>query len=188
MSEDQSYSIGKATDKDVALALSLRKKLFHHMGVPDEALLDTVDDVLFKLYKAAYLRGEMVHFIAYDENRNPAAIAGALLKRDFPYLLFKPGVYGWIIDVYTEPAHRGKRLATKLLELTHNWLRECGVQEAKLISAGADARRLYQRIGYRSTWEMSFNLAGMPTYNEMMDVRGENPLDPPQHIKKEKDL
>lgn len=177
MSEDQSYFIEKATKKDVPLALTLRKKLFHDMGVPDTALLDNADEVLNELYQDAYLRDEMVHFIAYDENGIPAAIAGALLKRDFPYLLFKPGYYGWIIDVYTVPEHRGKKLATKLLELTHNWLSECGVQESKLISAGADARRLYQRIGYRSTWEMSFNLADKPTYNEMMDVRGEKPGD-----------
>lgn len=172
MSEDQSYFFEKATIKDVPLALNFRKKLFHDMGVPDTALTDNSDEVLNTLYQDAYLGDEIVHFIAYDKNRIPVAITGALLKRDFPYLLFKPGFYGWIIDVYTEPAHRGNNLATKLLELTHNWLKESGVQEAKLISAGADPRRLYQRIGYRSTWEMSFNLADKPTYNEMMDIRG----------------
>jgi GNAT superfamily N-acetyltransferase len=175
MDGNQTYSVEKATEKDVALILALRKKMFREMGVPDTALLDDADDVLLALYRDAYRRDEMVHFIAYDENRNPAAVAGALLKRDFPYLLFKPGDYGWIIDVYTEPGRRGKNFAAKLIALTHDWLREKGVREAKLISAGADARRLYRRIGYRPTWEMSFNLAEEPTYNEMMDARGAGP-------------
>lgn len=174
MSEDQRYSIVKASEEDVALALSLRKKLFQDIGVPDSALLEDVEDVLSALYHDAYRKDEIVHYIAYDAEGNPAAITGALIKRDFPYLTFKPGSYGWIIDVYTEPAHRGNKLATRLLDLTHNWLREKNVSEAKLISAGADARRLYQRIGYRSTWEMSLNLADEPTYNEMMDVRGKS--------------
>lgn len=173
MNEKKVFTIEKATEKDVALALSLRRKLFHEMGVPDTALLDNVKDVLDTLYREAYRRDEIVHFIAYDEDGNPVAIAGALLKQDFPYLLFKPGYYGWIIDVYTDPAYRGQKLASRLLEKTHDWLREKGVQEAKLISAGADARRLYQKIGYRPTWEMSFNLTEEPTYNEMIDARVE---------------
>ena len=173
MNEGKKFTIERATEKDVALALNLRRKLFREMGVPDTALLDNVKDVLNTLYCEAYRRDEIVPFIAYDEDGNPAAIAGALLKQDFPYLLFKPGYYGWIIDVYTEPAYRGQKLASMLLEETHNWLRKKGIQEAKLISAGADARRLYQRIGYRPTWEMSLNLTEEPTYNEMIDARGE---------------
>lgn len=153
----------------MSLALRLRKKLFCETGVPDAVLLNDSDDRLHAFYRDAYRHDEMVHFIAYGEDGDPVAIAGALLKRDFPYLLFKPGSYGWIIDVYTEPTHRGRGLATRLLSLTHDWLRERGMQEVKLISASKGARRLYQRLGYRSTSEMSLNLSDRPTYNEMID-------------------
>ena len=101
------------------------------------------------------------------------AIAGALIKNDFPYYLFKPGFYGWIIDVYTEPDYRGRKLATKLIDLTQEWLKKKGVKEAKLIASGSEARKLYEKLDYKATWEMSRNLSGIPTFNEYIGQRGD---------------
>ena len=169
---DNDYSFSQATESDVPLALKFRRLLFDEMGVPDESLIDNSYYLLQKIYASEYRESRIMHFIARDSEGIPVAIAGALLKTDFPYFLFKPGYYGWIIDVYTAPAHRGRKLATRLHELTRQWLIEKGVTEAKLIASGADARRLYQRIGYRPTWEISLNLTGKKTYNEIIDVRG----------------
>ena len=164
------YTIRQATVEDVPLAIEFRQKLFAEMGVPNEAFIDNVYGQLTEIYRDLYTKEEIVHFIAYDGER-PAAAAGALIKCDFPYYLFKPGKYGWIIDVFTNPFHRGRGLAAQLIERTHEWLVAKGVQEAKLISAGAEARRLYERLGYRATWEMSMNLTMQPTYNEFIDAR-----------------
>jgi GNAT superfamily N-acetyltransferase len=158
---------------DIPLALNFRRSLFDEMGVPDNSLIDHCYDVLFKLYQEEFDEGRMQHFIAYNGEHEPVAIAGALMKTDFPYYLFKPGYYGWIIDVYTLPKYRGKKLASQLLELTQQWLVAKGVQEAKLIAAGSAARRLYERLGYRATWEMSVNLSGNRTYNEFIDMKKE---------------
>jgi GNAT superfamily N-acetyltransferase len=164
------YIFKKSTSADIPLALDLREKLFGEMGIAEKALLDDARARLFEIYSHAYEIDEMAHFFAYSAGGDIAAVAGALLKRDFPYLLFKPGYYGWIIDVFTEPAHRRRGLSAKLLELSHEWLRGKGVWEAKLISAGSEPRRLYERLGYRQTWEMSFNLTNQPTYNEFVDA------------------
>jgi GNAT superfamily N-acetyltransferase len=164
------YSFREASPDDIPDALCLRAKLFAEMGIENASLLDDVGAELFEIYSAAYKAGEIIHYFARSRDGEIAAVAGALIKRDFPYLLFKPGYYGWIIDVYTEPEHRGRGLATKLLALTHEWLVKKGVREAKLISAGAAPRRLYERLGYRPTWEMSLNLSGKPTYNEFIDA------------------
>lgn len=165
------YEIVAGTEKDIPLALALRKRLFAEMGVTADALLPNVDEVLFDTYIRAYQDGGIRHFFAYTASGEPAAVIGALIKTDFPYFLFQPGYYGWIIDAYTEPEHRGHGLASILLARTHQWLLEKGVHEAKLIAAGADARRLYERLGYRATWEMSVNLSGGKTYNEFIDER-----------------
>ncbi|MFZ1642283.1 MAG: GNAT family N-acetyltransferase [Candidatus Contendobacter sp.] len=158
---------------DIPLALNFRRILFDEMGVPDNSLIDNCYDILFKLYQEEFEEGRIQHFIAYNGEHEPVAIAGALLKTDFPYYLFKPGYYGWIIDVYTVPKYRGRKLASQLLELTQQWLVAKGVQEAKLIAAGSAARRLYERLGYRATWEMSVNLSGNKTYNEFIDLKKE---------------
>lgn len=159
-------------EKDIPLVLEFRKTLFKEMGVPDQSFIDNAYEILNELYIKELKEGRIRHYIAYDSENVPVAIAGAILKNDFPYFLFKPGYYGWIIDVYTVPQFRGKKLATKLLKLTHQWLLQKGAQEAKLIAAGGDARKLYETLEYRDTWEMSLNLSGNKTYNEIIDLKG----------------
>lgn len=167
----EKFTIRAGTEQDIPLILAFRKRLFQETGVTADALLPDVDTILNDLYHKEYSAGTMRHYIAYTEENVPAAVAGGLIKTDFPYHLFHPGYYGWIVDVYTLPEYRGRKLATKLLEHTNQWLKEKGVYEAKLIAAGSEARRLYERIGFRPTWEMSLNLSGAKTYNEFIDAR-----------------
>lgn len=174
MNEDNgAFTFIPAEKEDIPLALQFRRCLFEEMGVPETALIDDSYGVLHKVYNEEFKAEKIRHFIAYDKNNQPLAIAGALIKNDFPYYLFKPGYYGWIIDVYTVPQYRGKGLASSLMTLTVQWLISKGVREAKLIAAGSAARRLYERLGYRATWEMSINLSGEKTYNEFIDLKGE---------------
>jgi GNAT superfamily N-acetyltransferase len=169
----RNFSFVPAKKQDIPLALNFRKILFDEMGVPENSLIDDCYEVLLNLYQEEFTRGRIQHFIAYNGEQEPVAITGALLKTDFPYYLFKPGYYGWIIDVYTVPQYRGRRLSSQLLQLTHQWLITKGVQEAKLIAVGSHAQRLYERLGYRATWEMSINLSGNKTYNELIDLKRE---------------
>ena len=171
MTIEKKVCIKEGTEDDIKLALELRKLLFEEMGVEKTSLLDNVDSVLEQYYIKEYRLDMIKHFIAYNEENIPVAIVGGLLKNDFPYLLFKPGVYGWIIDVYTVPEYRGMKLATRLLDLTNKWLLKKGVSEVKLIASGEGARKLYERIGFKSTWEMSLNLSGNKTYNEIIENR-----------------
>jgi len=163
--------IKDGSQKDIKLALGMRKLLFEEMGVDKTSLLENVDRVLEEYYVKEYLEDRMKHFIAFNEDDTPVAIVGAVLKSDFPYLTFKPGAYGWIIDVYTVPEYRGNELATRLLKLVNEWLIKKGVYEVKLIASGKGARKLYEKIGFRSTWEMSLNLTVNKTYNEIIDNR-----------------
>jgi GNAT superfamily N-acetyltransferase len=167
----EKFNLVSAGEKDIPMALHFRKKLFEDTGVPLSAFRDDLDSLLLEEYTRAYQRDEMIHFFAYDPNKTeqPVATAGILLKRDFPYYLFKPGFYGWVIDVYTQPEYRGAGLATKLLEQVKIWALAKGVQEIKLISASSNARRIYEKLGFRSTSEMSLNVTDQKTYNEYID-------------------
>jgi GNAT superfamily N-acetyltransferase len=169
---EQKISIEEGSEQSVKLALTLRKLLFEEMGVEKTSLLDNVEKVLEEYYLQEYKSDRIKHFIAYNEENTPIAIAGAILKTDFPYFTFKPGVYGWIIDVYTLPEYRGNKLATRLLELTNKWLIGKGIYEVKLIASGEDAKRLYEKIGFKPTWEMNMNLTDNKTYNEIIGNRG----------------
>ena len=162
------YTIRQATAEDIPLAVQFRWLLFGPDG--KETAIPHIRQTVTRLYTEAYRNDRITHFFAYSEDGQPIACAGAILKDDFPYCLFTPGYYGWIIDVYTDPAYRGNGIATALLKVTHAWLQQKGAYESKLIAVGDKPQALYARLGYRKTWEMSFNLnPAQETYNEMID-------------------
>ena len=106
MSPLAEYAIRKAGAEDLPLVLSLRKKLFLEMEIPHEALVADAAVILKERYEMEFRRDSLAHFIAWDASGEAVACVGTLLKDDFPYLFFKPGSYGQIVDVFTEPPDR----------------------------------------------------------------------------------
>jgi GNAT superfamily N-acetyltransferase len=161
------YTIRQGTLNDVGLALDFRWLMFGDSG--KEEAVDHIRREISSRYTAEYQNGSIVHFFAMNFENEAIASAGALIKSDFPYCFFKPGYYGWIIDVYTKPEYRRKGIARALLEKTHLWLKEKGAVEARLIAVGKKPQELYQKIGYNPTWEMSLSLCpGQNTFNDII--------------------
>ena len=73
-------------------------------------------------------------------------ITAALYWMDAEYAGQK---FAYIYGVATEPAHRGKGLCRKLMEKTHDDLREQGYAGAVLMPAETGLRQMYAKIGYR---------------------------------------
>jgi GNAT superfamily N-acetyltransferase len=165
------YEIHQGQFADLPAILHFRAMLFNEMEIPHEALIENSKQALRDRYELEFHVGNLAHFLAYSSEGELVAAVGVLLKDDFPYYLFKPGRYGWIVDVYTLPAHRGHGLSRKLLELTVEWLRSKGVHEAKLIASGSEAKRLYTRAGFRDTWDMYLRVDGEGTYNDYLNQR-----------------
>lgn len=166
------YYIREIAEAELPLALDFRQKLFLEMGVSENVLIPESRQVLYELYSREFEADRLRHYAAFTKDNDiPVAVTGALLKEDFPYFLFRPGTYGWIVDVYTLPEHRQRGLAKALLMKTHEWLISKGIVEAKLIASGREARRLYERSGYKPTWEMTLSLSGGATFNNIIDER-----------------
>jgi len=183
MSALAEYVIRRAGADDLPLVLSLRKKLFLEMEIPPEALVPDAAVILKQRYELEFRRDSLAHFIAWDAAGDPAACVGTLIKDDFPYLFFKPGCYGQIVDVFTEPPHRGKGLSRKLLQLALDWLRSKGIREAKLVASGSDAARLYQSCGFHNTWDFFLPLDGGGTYNDYVNEREDRRQNQRTHLK-----
>jgi GNAT superfamily N-acetyltransferase len=162
-----SYSIRQGTIGDVELALAFRWLMFGNSG--KEEAIEHIRREVTERYRMEYQNDRIVHFFAVNAKNEAVASAGALIKADFPYCFFKPGYYGWILDVYTMPEYRGNGIARELLEKAHQWLRAKGAIEARLIAAGKKPYKLYEKMGYRSTWEMSLTLCPeQRTYNDII--------------------
>jgi len=168
--KQEEYLVKESTIEDVDLAVYFRQLLFEEMGSEEEGMIEDATEEVRQRYIEEYKRGTIRHFIAYNKQGEAIGITGALIKTDFPYYLFAPGYYGWIIDVYTKPEYRGQHIASTLLSHTHDWLVRVGAYESKLIALGKKPKELYEKLGYRLTWEMSLTLKkGHKTYNEVID-------------------
>jgi GNAT superfamily N-acetyltransferase len=168
MNEQLTFSILPGELADIPVALQFRDALFRETGVPASIYVAGKDEIILDFYRDQTRTGQMRHFFAYNAEGQPVAVAGALIKDDFPFFLFKPGYYGWIIDVYTLPAYRRKGLAGRLLEETLQWLQEKGVREVRLLSFEADARRIYERYGFTATQVMSLSFDDGATIDRLI--------------------
>ena len=88
-----------------------------------------------------------------------------------------PAADGWLADTWVTgervgeieslgvlPEYRGRGLGTRLLRELEDRLREQGVTDLVLgvLPGNTDARRLYERLGYRPTWLYLSRLEGRP--------------------------
>lgn len=56
----------------------------------------------------------------------------------------------FVYNVYTEPAHRHRGLARRIMDAIHAWCRDAGITSAAL-NASPDGRPLYEALGYRTS-------------------------------------
>ncbi len=115
-------------------------------------------DLTAILYERGQDDGTCVHF-GWCEDARIVAVAGALVRTDFPANTFKDRRFGWIMDVYVLPDFRRRGIARHLTAQTLDWLREKGVTYVKLYaSAQAKNAKLYERFGFTPTSEMAMQL------------------------------
>jgi GNAT superfamily N-acetyltransferase len=62
-----------------------------------------------------------------------------------------PAVYAWVHDIFVRPEHRRRGVATALMTAAESFVRSRGARELRLgvIDRNADARALYQALGFR---------------------------------------
>ena len=124
-------------------------KWFHDMwGVPEEA---------YRLCMAAYLAGETEYgwyLCLYG-----SAIAGGLgvIDNDFHD---RKGLRPNLCAVYTDPAHRGRGIAGRLLDMAVEDLRTAGVSPVYLVT---DHTGFYERYGWEYLCPATDEGSGRPT-------------------------
>lgn len=108
-------------------------------------------------YQRLYNEGLARHFVVRT-SAGVVACVGAFLKTDLPFRYFEPPRYGFIGDVYTDPAHRGHGYSTELNREALQWLRSEGVKMVRLLASDA-GRSLYVKLGFEPSDEMVLTYA-----------------------------
>jgi GNAT superfamily N-acetyltransferase len=141
------YRVREATLEDLETLVRHRVAMFADMDVEVDA------PALATAYRA-WLRatmpaGEYYAWVCETEMREIVAGGGLSLFRWPPGPRPATGDrLAFVYNVYTEPAHRKRGLARRLMDAIHSWCGAHGVGAVALNAAPA-ARHLYESQGYR---------------------------------------
>lgn len=144
--------------RDLELLVRHRRRMWAEMGV--ERGLDEADRAYRAWARRRLRTGELVAWVV-EERGEPAASGAAWLMVVHP----RPGLAGgpqpYLLSFFTEPGHRGKGHAARIVREAVRWARREGYPRLTL-HASSMGRPVYARLGFERTWEMKLDLAPSP--------------------------
>jgi GNAT superfamily N-acetyltransferase len=147
------YSLRLATPADAATVGLHRAAMFRDMGLV--AAADVSRLAAASRRALAPLIGTPEYLGWLVETEGGVVAGGALIVRR---LLPRPealagGQEGYLLNMYTEPAHRRRGLARALVAAMLAWCDARGIRRVSL-HASVEGRRLYETLGFGATNEM----------------------------------
>jgi GNAT superfamily N-acetyltransferase len=149
----ESYQIRPAEACDAGIIARQRAAMFRDMGLvsPEEGeLLRSASEP----WVAALLSngGYFGWLVEYD---NVVVAGGGIIIRELPPTpgCYRIGRWGNIMSVYTEPTHRRRGLARRLMETILAWCGSHAIDQVTL-AASDEGRPLYEAMGFVPTSEM----------------------------------
>ena len=146
-------NIRKIQKEDLFVVCLHRRKMFEESGTDSAVLGQMIDS--FAIWLTPHLEdGTYFGFMTEDESTIVAGIGLMLIS--WPPHPSHPTSdnRGYILNLYVNPSHRGRGIATDLMNLADNEFKARGVQYAILHSTNM-GRPIYQKLGWISTSEMA---------------------------------
>jgi GNAT superfamily N-acetyltransferase len=162
MSDPGAFTLRAATPDDAAVIADHRARMFWEMGeLAVERIPDFVDRAT-RYLRQALASGEYVAWLATpaDAPGPVVAGAGAQIRRTLPHPREADGTphgrQAIVLNVFTEPAWRGRGAARQLMQRIIAWAREAPM-DSLVLHASTAGRPLYERLGFAATSEMRFS-------------------------------
>jgi GNAT superfamily N-acetyltransferase len=150
---DGAITVRQATVDDLAHVLRHRRGMFRDMGHRDEAQLDAMEAVSSPFFAEGLRAGTYRGFFAVDARSRVLAGGGVVLLEYQPHPLDPRPRRPFVVNMYTEPAHRRHGLARRLMVAMVDWCRSEGYRSLYL-HASDEGRPLYAAMGFEPTNEM----------------------------------
>lgn len=145
-----------ATAADAAIITHHRRRMFVDAGRSDNRVLDVMEEHFLPWVRQQIEAGNYMGWLALDEAAEVIGGSGLLLLDWPPHPLDPRSIHrGYLLNVYVEPAHRRKHLASALIELALAEARRRRIRVVALHTTDA-ARPLYESNGFRTTNEMFY--------------------------------
>ncbi|MDG6913197.1 MAG: GNAT family N-acetyltransferase [Nitrososphaerota archaeon] len=153
--------IREATLRDLPILIQHRRAMWQAIGTFSKGALDDGDTVYRRWLGKRLRSGEAAAFVAETGNHVPVG-SGAVFLRDVdPF----PGESRFrvphIISMYTEQAHQGQGIASRIVKELEDWCRSGGYPVVTLTPT-RPRPELYLRAGYERSWVMKKTLSGSP--------------------------
>ena len=151
------YTLRAATVADAALIQRQRDAMFTDMG-QEPARLAQVHGVGTAWLRGALGRGQYTGVLA-QAGAEVVAGAGVLWQDLPPNVDSALTVRAYVLNVYVQPDHRGRKLARRLVE---HLLDECAARGVRLVSLHASeaGRSTYEALGFTPSNELRLTLPG----------------------------
>lgn len=150
------YTFRTATLTDAATIVHQRNHMFLAMGV-EAAKIEAWAAPFLGWVSEKLVTGEYLGWLAVSAEGQVVAGAGMWLHDWIPSPLTAGVRRGYILNVFTEPEHRGQGLARRLVEEAVAYCRAHDVSTAVLHASDA-GRPIYEAIGFTQTNEMRLKL------------------------------
>ena len=159
------YTIRPATTHDLDTVLRHRRRMFEDMGYTDPAAMAAMLASATPLLRRGLADGSYRGWLAETAGAAATAVAAATVTGEIVagggviMLEFQPHPVdprprrAWVVNMFTEPAHRRHGLARRLMDTMLAWCRAEGMHSLYL-HASDYGRPLYEGLGFTATNEM----------------------------------
>lgn len=153
MSADAGYRLRRAQAADLARVLRHRRRMFEDMGYRDLAALDAMQAAAEPFLAQGLADGSYQGWLVDDAGGQVVAGGGVALVPFQPHPRDPTSRRAFVLNLFTEPEHRRRGLARRLMQAMVDWCREQGLQALSL-HASDEGRPLYESLGFTPTNEM----------------------------------
>ena len=142
-----------ATVADLELLVDHRHRMWSDIASRTEREI-TEHDGLYRTWARRRLRtGELAGWVAETKAGKPVSSGLVWYRPDQPRPKLHSLVSPYILSMYTEPAWRGRGIATRIVRELLRSIGAAGYPNAEL-HASRFGRGMYGRLGFERTWEM----------------------------------
>ncbi len=147
----QDLTIRRATVADQAALTRLRLALFRAVGdLPDPAAEAAFVTAVGQYLATEVPKGRFLAWLACTATGAAVGCGGLVFVQKPPSAMNPTGREGYVMNMYTDPAWRGRGIARQIMAEILTAVREAGVTLVRLHATEA-GRPIYQQLGFQPT-------------------------------------
>jgi len=156
MPDSDEYVIRPAGPRDAQLVARQRAAMFRDMGSVSPEDAELLRSASEPWLSGLLANGDYIGWLV-EHRRIVVAGGGILIRESGPVPgCYRVGRWGHIANLYTEPGHRRRGLARRLMKTILDWCVAHDIDDVTL-AASDEGRPLYESLGFKSTSEMSLS-------------------------------